>query len=313
MCDFALNSVQEVSELILNKSGTRTAFSLVRLGDGEGLFLSITNQSPDTDFDYMAGHLGSAAYDVTGLLRLKDRLINTIQSADLIGVRDDIVNVEFEPGELKLPAGEFLDRFRSRFWLRDVEKCLGYGGSRRIALLHRHLGNLDLCDDTLFCSSWVHYGLLKSGAIYGLLNDQKRIGLISCRSKLRSLLESIFKLSVKYVEIPDMYRDLKGSDVSDDYIARLEGVLELNLVDTPGMIYLVGGGLYGKLYCEHIKSQGGIALDVGSLLDAWLGIPSRPAVYPSLCGSNHSRNKVPSEMLLTAENVRMALSKRITR
>jgi hypothetical protein len=43
-------------------------------------------------------------------------------------------------------------------------------------------------------------------------------------------------------------------------IKRLFGIDQLDDpdpgIDFPGMLYLVGGGLYGKLYCQLIKSQG---------------------------------------------------------
>lgn len=60
------------------------------------------------------------------------------------------------------------------------------------------------------------------------------------------------------------------------------------------MLYLVVGGLYGNLYCQLIKAQGGLALDLGSLFDAWLEIPSRPTVYRAL----YDTNTVPNSLCL---------------
>ena len=39
---------------------------------------------------------------------------------------------------------------------------------------------------------------------------------------------------------------------------------------------LVSAGFLGKLYCLEIKRLGGIAIDVGSLTDLWLGHMTRP-------------------------------------
>ena len=78
-------------------------------------------------------------------------------------------------------------------------------------------------------------------------------------------------------------------------------------VGFPGMLYLVGGGLYGKLYCQLIRSQGGVALDLGSLFDAWLGIPSRPNVYRSMFYGDSTTNSVPSGLILTEENMERLL------
>jgi len=101
-----------------------------------------------------------------------------------------------------------------------------------------------------------------------------------------------------------MFRDIpRGNDVPN-YVEQLENILsQKQLVEFPGMLYLVGGGLYGKLYCQLIKSQGGIALDLGSLFDAWLGIPSRPTVYRAMYNIKEGEKEVPSTLLLTARNI----------
>ena len=101
-------------------------------------------------------------------------------------------------------------------------------------------------------------------------------------------------------EIPDMFRNSSTNKASTNYIQQLENVLNQQLVEAPGMLYLVGGGLYGKLYCQLIQSQGGIALDLGSLFDAWLGLPSRPTVYKAM---GEDGTIVPQNLLLKAENI----------
>lgn len=46
-----------------------------------------------------------------------------------------------------------------------------------------------------------------------------------------------------------------------------------------GAVVLVAGGLLGKIYCHRIRELGGIAIDIGSLADAWLGYTTRPGQY----------------------------------
>lgn len=302
-CDFSLKSVYEISVLISKTLNATSPFSLIRLGDGEGLLLSISEQSPEVDFKYLCKHLGPDNVNLEALLHLKQRLIESVRGADTIGVRDDIVNVAFEPDDLSLPHGRFLEKFKGHFHLREVEKTIDYAGARRLALLHKNLGNLELREDTRFCSAWFHYDYHISGELFKVLFQQERVGLISCRSRLPALLEDMFGVSVEFYEIPDMYQNLSSDKVYPGYVEKLEGLLNQKLVDAPGLLFLVGGGLYGKLYCELIKSQGGIALDLGSLLDAWLGISSRPAVYRSKFNMEASEAGVPSDLILTAENI----------
>ena len=40
-------------------------------------------------------------------------------------------------------------------------------------------------------------------------------------------------------------------------------------------IFLVGAGVLGKIYCQWVKEQGGIAIDLGAMFDAWSGGKSR--------------------------------------
>ena len=42
-----------------------------------------------------------------------------------------------------------------------------------------------------------------------------------------------------------------------------------------GTTFLVGVGVLGKVYCDRIKGKGGVAIDIGSILDSWAMVPSR--------------------------------------
>jgi len=303
-CNFPLLNAQSVSNLISDKIAKRKPFSMIRLGDGEGLMLSVSNQSPKADLKYLETHFGPRGMDIEYLLNIKHRLVRSIRDADIIGIRDDIVDVKFNSGNFSLNSAVFLRKFRKNFKLREIELLLKHHAARRIALLHSNLSELNLRQKIQFCSAWCHYDLHTSGEIFRILKQQKQIGLISCRKKLPGLLAELFDLSVKYYEIPDMFHSLPRNKRSHDYIDLLEKVLQQQLIIRPGMLYLVGGGLYGKLYCQSIKSQGGVALDLGSLFDSWLGIPSRPAVYHSMFGGVVNESGVPPQLLLTTENIR---------
>lgn len=308
-CNFTLKSVQETSHMISCRQRSGESLSLIRLGDGEGLLLSLSDQSTEADFKYLTRHLGAKGVDLNYLLGLKNRLMKSIKGADIIGIRDDCVNVKFEPDSFFLPHDSFLKIFRTEFRLREVENNLDFHGSRRVAFLHKSLSSLEFNDESHFCSAWFHYDYHNSGEVFRALNQQERIGLISCRSHLPGLLEDLFSTSVKFYEIPGRFRDISSDKPVPDYVEQLESLLSQQLVEFPGMLYLVGGGFYGKLYCQLIKSQGGIALDLGSLFDAWLGIPSRPTVYRAMFDADPGEKDVPSELFLTAENIDHLLHK----
>ncbi len=297
-------SATALSDLISHKLEYKEPFSLIRLGDGEGVLLSVNKQSPVVDLDYLREHLGSEKSTLEKLVDIKKDMIKTILGADVVGVRDDIVGVEFDPEYFELSANQFVGKFQKHFKLRDCDKKLNVSGSRRIALLHASLSHLNLDEQVQYCSSWAHYDLHLSGSIFRNLMQQRKIGLISSRSELCRKLEDIFGIEVDYWGIPDMYRDIDNNQIPENYIGQLEALLQEQLVEFPGMLFLVGGGFYGKLYCDLIKSQGGVALDVGSLLDAWNGIHSRGAVYRTIFPTNYDGCSTPKELLLSVDNVK---------
>ena len=303
-CNFPLTDLSNISSSISLKTQNNEPLSLIRLGDGEGLLLSMSPESPETDFRYLTRHLGRAGMDVALVLNLRDQLLKAVQGGDVIGVRNDILDVRFVSENFFRPDLDFLTEFKKCFKLRDVEKNLDFHASRRIALLHKCLADIDFREDVQFCSAWIHYEFQSSGAVFELLQEESSIGLISCRSELPDLLADAFNFDVSYIEIPDMYCDVLNPMSSIEYISQLEHVLSQQLVERPGMIFLVGGGLYGKLYCDLVKRQGGIALDLGSLFDAWLGIPSRRLVYQSMFGTETTDSVVPSQLRFTAQRWR---------
>ena len=302
-CSFDLLDATAAYSLILHASVSRRSFSFIRLGDGEGVLLSLAEDSPERDLQYLRQHIGPAAEDCEVRLRLKQRALRSIQSADLVGVRDDIVGVTFDKRTFSVEEQEFLVSFRANFKLRPPERQLAFAGARRIALLHRELSGLDFDGTHNFCSAWMHYRMHCSGLLFSLLKQHDRIGIISCRAEAPALLTEILGLQVAYHPIPDMYRKLSTRIGHAEYLDSLESILYKQLVEFPGMIFLVGGGLFGKTYCQLIKSQGGIALDVGSLLDAWVGIASRPTVYAAEHRDTPRHNGVPVTLLLNKANV----------
>jgi hypothetical protein len=44
----------------------------------------------------------------------------------------------------------------------------------------------------------------------------------------------------------------------------------------PGDLVLIGAGILGKAYVHAACKNGAVALDIGSVIDGWAGVPSRP-------------------------------------
>ena len=110
-CEPPLMSGAICSSLITNKLEQRVPLSLIRLGDGEGVLLSMCKQSPDLDLEYLARHLGPDEVSLDRMIDLKMRVLEAIIDADVVGVRDDIVGVVFDQKNFELPTEEFLEKF----------------------------------------------------------------------------------------------------------------------------------------------------------------------------------------------------------
>jgi UDP-N-acetyl-D-mannosaminuronic acid transferase (WecB/TagA/CpsF family) len=39
----------------------------------------------------------------------------------------------------------------------------------------------------------------------------------------------------------------------------------------PGSLLFVGAGIFGKIYCNWWRDRGGVAMDVGGVMDIWSG------------------------------------------
>jgi hypothetical protein len=234
-----LRTVVELATVALRE---RQGFSLVRIGDGEGPILSWPQfQRPDLTERIMEVWFGAAKLTASDFERFNEGLRRAVLSADVLGLPTKF-QVARAPG-----YGMVFDG-------------IDYYG------LHRA--------SQPFADSGVHWYLQWSGAIPYLLRDLDIVHVIGCRDigpqiadalGLRSVRmylvrgESRFPGAVTQPHWPDGYTEIMG---------------QLEAID-PGSVFLVGAGMLGKIYCDRIKAKGGIALDIGSILDSWAHVPSR--------------------------------------
>jgi hypothetical protein len=103
--------------------------------------------------------------------------------------------------------------------------------------------------------------------------------LVSCHEGLADWIEQRFgvkaaghlllppdRVTGPFIEATRLGQKLPA--VLDDAIGRLGGLARNRLV-------LVGAGLLGKLLVTEARARGGVALDVGSIFDHWLGLKTR--------------------------------------
>ena len=133
-------------------------------------------------------------------------------------------------------------------------------------------GRIGLCDPQ------VAHPLLFEGHLERLIRSRPQLGLISCHAALPEALKRRFDLAEVF------FHKTPGEAAVEDRAAREPfGVWHERLCEEvsqarSGVLYLVGAGIPGKIYCDLIKKAGGVALDIGAIADVWMKAPTRSGI-----------------------------------
>lgn len=241
----------------------RTPFSVIRLGDGEARFLIGSETIPDQILtpaerfmisdEVWRNWFGFSIADVAQdqLAELRAALNRAIVNSDILGV----------PTALRL-AGDFYHFGYLACMIRSLEEggTIAETNSLSDAFL-----NLNLHRDDRFFSR--------------LLGGLDWIGAISPHPDFARLLAA-------HLEIPrwadfmipgdrQLPRHILDMTTQRHFPDRYHELMSSLQLPRQGAVVLVAAGLLGKIYCEKIKSLGGIAIDIGSVADGWMGYNTR--------------------------------------
>lgn len=120
-----------------------------------------------------------------------------------------------------------------------------------------------------------HRDLAESEAFTAFMRAQKRVVLITCRD-VREKLAALYAIpEIEVMAIPEEAAFARKSLERPHFPGRyLE--LRRELGEFPaGTVAIIGAGVCGKVYAEDIRRRGGIAFDLGSILDLWAGKATR--------------------------------------
>ena len=239
-------------------------FCLPRLGDGEGAFLNSLSSPPAQEAMFLnhREHSTGRWYDDRALaadaafLKVAAEIEAELPQADTIGVP--------QPSWIK-------HEVRSRN-LRSIVNCV------QLARLRRSPG---FSSGTVFATTTIALDLEYSGLLAQLLKESRAVTLITSHAELGPRLEAAGRATVRRViPIPPAHSDRMYTGYAQarsHFRDAFESVNAAIDTITPGEVVIVAAGFLWKYYCLHIKRQGGIALDLGSLVDLWMGYATRPA------------------------------------
>ena len=240
-------------------------FSIVRLGDGEGRILGypdfFSDQVMKTDvLGYQYGkHVFPKLKKIYGsnfvsesINDLSKMLYKALDSADAIGLPSYI---HFEK---PLTDVNFKPRLANSVALSTVNSLLARGSSAQVY------------------DFFIFKAFHKQGLFSSLLKDKPFVGVIS-HTDISALFKSRFGIDqVVHYPIPGHQSFMKSNKL---HYPDVYGEV-IDSIDVPfqGALFLVAAGYLGKMYCHEIKARGGIALDIGSVFDSWIGLGRTEAV-----------------------------------
>ena len=233
-----LNAFQ-VFLAIRERLRARRPMSVVRLGDGEGAVMGYPTITTRKDVNRsLRIWLRTIAVDDRDVIRLAEELRDAIRNADILGVPRENQLVEGIPLWRAVEDG-----------LREFD-LVGPNTAQTHTALHRLLQHAFL------------YRPLLQGADF--------VGVISCRRLMEPLKETFGVGEVRWYGVRGELENT-GEVETRHFPDGFEELRDTLQVPYPGALFLVGAGVFGKIYCQWIKERGGIAVDVGSIFDSWAG------------------------------------------
>lgn len=247
-------SLEEVREKISRAIKAQEPFSALRLGDGEGRVIGYPEHVPLNQIsEIWKTWFGHSFFTDIHINYIKSSLKEACLGADIIG----------------LPIAE-----------SDLGSDFG-----RVEPLLRMNGYIN--NTTEICNSGFHLDLQHASMYESLLGGIDNICVVGSRNISHQLKEKFDIGNIHWIQLPPEMRfsGLSNQEKLYEIILRPHftevffEVINFNIPQTfqifPKPLFLVGGGILGKLYCHRIKSLGGVAIDVGSMMDLWGGLKTR--------------------------------------
>jgi hypothetical protein len=241
--------------------------AFIRIGDGEGnlLALGLNERQALAEHCARAGsllHLGTSEALLDAAPDVLPAFHAALRNSSLIGF----------PGPF---GGQILlKRTDAESYARPI-----YGLASAHRYLVRFASDLELGEKT-GAPAGFHRGLLPH---YERLLSGRRVGIVTCHEELAAGLRTRMGASSVDLRLVPPQAAVSGGPRADTghWPARYrELVHDLRTIE-PGNLWFVAAGMLGKVYCDVIRSAGGIAVDIGHTADVWAGVRSRASIKPA--------------------------------
>lgn len=273
----------ELAMRIADAISTRKPFAFVRVGEGEGCFLSYEKYQERRDGTHEV--FGVCAKDIyrvwfdrniheaspAELQQSWDMFWMAIEAADVIGVPT--------PERLVYEYAHFLNDIEQHGYSRGyvgVAEILGHLTQARAKGKLRDTLIAD-CDIARPLYEWQDWSTSLACTLPRMLKGKKGVTFVTCHPHLGPALQRMLNIThARTLLIPPERGRVKGdSFLAGDHFANHFQRINEELRSDPGNIVLVAAGFLGKAYCATAKASCAVAIDIGSLADYWVGINTR--------------------------------------
>jgi|GEM_PF-5454289 len=237
----------------------REAASVIRIGDGEGHFLP-TRESLEVhrkEDQAVIQNLwwGARRMQPSRLEAIGVRFREAVENATILGLIPPWRCI----AQMAAPQGT-IDH---RGIIRGVSYCVE-----------------DHTPSTIITSAHFPHDLHRWNLWPEIFRVVRSISYISSHNMAEFLHDTFGAETRQAIQIPAEYKYAGGFEKADPsgggetLLDRHEDVCAA-IDPLPGEVYLVAAGFLGKIYCEIVRAKGGIAIDIGSLADYWMGFATR--------------------------------------
>lgn len=229
--------VAPLEQMLAARIAERRPTSLIRMADGEGRVLG--GRDPAIGgATFCASRQGGLSPG--SLAEFNAMFRKAVLEADILG----------------LPTEDMLHNADNRAIIR----ALGSSWVERIA-----------GGEVIVTDHGCHWYLEMAGSFRRLLEGLPFVGVLSGRDVTPVLRSQFGVADAQWYAMPPQATH-GGLAERPHYPDRFNEVVRSLHVPFDGAVFLIAAGQVGKVYCGEVKRRGGIAIDIGAVADAWMGL-----------------------------------------